>query len=1057
MKSALTVFASLSLALLGLLPGPNAYADYVVKFERVPTAAELQLLRQSPGIQGVESFLSVDRSPLASSVRISSKWELREFTQVLKRIPRLRSVRVEPIPSFDVQSLEIPSSAKAPSNDLLSTYQWSLENQGHTLLRAIDDLHTQTIRGSQGEDIHWKNFPIAIEPKLTRDLVIAVVDSGLATTHEDLKGVSVAGRNFTTPTLEGDTNLSDTLKHGTHIAGILAAIPDNQLGIRGVSKRIKIMPLKVLFKQRASDPAPARAFADRVAQSILFAVKNKADAINLSLGWPRSMDTAYVREAVQFAIEAGVPVIAAAGNNSHDQTQFPCAYSGVICVGATSVDGSPTPFTNFGPQVDLAAPGEFILSTIPILIKPELYRLKGYDFMSGTSQSAPFVTAAAALIRGLYPNDSMNRLKARLYSSARSSNGQAVRYGKLSLEEALTREPLELVQVDVKEFDTISYHLADGSFTHEIRIQNLTPITAPVEIELQVRSNEQVLGEAKTSIGIRVENRPETLSISGRIIDRNLPAEGTLRAITRYADGRVETIDKSFTWSRDLSDSAEIQKISFDPSIPKSLIGDFQHGRILPALQTLASADRPTYYSVERPETGPQRVHVFVQTSDRYTAVSATPITLPEKTVFFGIRQIDLDLDGTSDYLIGGLKKAETETFLYCYYDASLAPLYGTLENSCFELAIDDQFVRLATNSPEDPLTRLFQLDQFSFQKGEKNGRTVLLPLFQGMGLSPVIDFPRDVWGEKINSPTRQLYWLEQTGVGNALRLRSLRSQRFKEFSIDGTLDLFALVPQSRQEAALGKFRAYFRKREGALVSVRSFQGQLHPIDGIQGDWKTLGDDEASILAMSVFPVISMDSQGFTRQSDLAFTDIYSPRLALTRSRDAWIRYDHPFNLDDVLTVSAHYSTPESFTTIYFSKNQRIAVERNRATGQIRSSQAPLIRYSFLPGFLFGELYYPISIRDQGREIPALFIDRSQIQSESIAVLPIADGEWKSRAHLNLAIPSGCRIVDPVRVPSRSDPAGAYVLRLLCIENEVFHLKQIPLSLDQSLLVPRST
>ncbi len=1047
MKSASSVLSSLALVYSIGVFSPKAHADYVVKFDRVPTAAELQAIKQAPGIQAAETFIAVEHSPLATSVRVTSSLEPRDFSRALSKLPRLRATRIESIPAFDAQSLEIPSTAKAPSNDLLSTYQWSLENQGHTLLRSIDDLHTQTVRGIPGEDIHWKKVPALFEPKLTRDLIVAVVDSGLATTHEDLKGVSVTGRNFTTPALEGDTNLSDTLKHGTHIAGILAAIPDNQLGIRGVSKRIKVMPIKVLFKQRAGDPAPARAFADRVAQAILFAVKNKADAINLSLGWPRSMDTAYVREAVQFAIEAGVPIIAAAGNNSHDQTQFPCAYSGVICVGATSVDGSPTPFTNFGPQVDLSAPGEYILSTIPILIRPELYRLKGYDFMSGTSQSAPFVAAAAALIRGVYPSDSMNRLKARLYTSARP--GKMVRYGKLSLEEALSREPLELVQVDVKEFDTIAYRLADGSFSHEISIQNLTPITSPVEVELQVRSGEQVLGETRTSLGIRVDSRSEKITIQGAITDRNLPAEGTLRSITRYADGRIETIDKSFTWSRTLLDSGETLRIDFDPSIAKALIGDFQRGRILPAIQTLVSADQPTYFSVEKLEGAPQKIHLFVQKGDRYVTASTAPITLPEKTVFFGIREVDLDLDGTRDYLVGGLKKGETETFLYCYYGSTLAPLYGRLEDSCLELAVEEQFIRLATNSPEDPLTRLFQLDQFSFQRAEKNGRPVLLPIFQGMGLSPTIDFPRDVWGEKINSPTRQLYWLELAGSTNAVRLRSLRSQRFKDFSFDGTLDLFSLVPQSAGEAAANQFRAYFRKREGALVSVRSFTGSLHPIEGIQGTWKTLGDDEASILAMSVFPVISIDSRGFTRQSDLAFTDIYSPRLALTRSRDSWIRYDHAFDLDDVLTVSAHYSTPKSFTTIYFSKNQRIAVEQDRATGKIRSSQAPLIRYSFLPGFLFGELYYPISIRDQGRELPALFIDRSQIQSESIAVLPVGDGEWKSRAHLNLSIPAQCRIVDPVRTPSRSTVAGAYVLRLLCIENEAFYFKQIPLELNQ--------
>ncbi len=248
----------------------------------------------------------------------------------------------------------------------------------------------------------------------TPGVIVAVVDSGLKLDHEDLaaqrwtnageipgnfvdddgngKIDDVNGWHFfhryTTSGFvpDEDANVQDDYGHGTHVAGIVAAAANNGVGITGIAPGARVMPVKVL------DQYGTGWYSD-IAAGIVYAADNGARVINLSLGG--TPDSQTLREAVDYARSRGALVVAATGN-SGGAVLYPAAYDPVLAVAATDANDQRASFSNFGPQVDLAAPGVDIYSTWPWVT--------GYFTKSGTSMAAPHVSGAAALIWSYQPN-----------------------------------------------------------------------------------------------------------------------------------------------------------------------------------------------------------------------------------------------------------------------------------------------------------------------------------------------------------------------------------------------------------------------------------------------------------------------------------------------------------------------------------------------------------------------------------------------------------------------------------------------------------------------------
>jgi len=213
---------------------------------------------------------------------------------------------------------------------------------------------------------------------------VAVVDSGVQGNHPDLSSHMASGYNAINGSALSKSSSSDDCGHGTHVAGIIAAGLNNGVGVVGMAQRAFIRPVKVLNHTLLNGCSGSDA---SVAEGIAWAAEH-AHVINLSFG--SSDPSSAEQSAVDYALDLGRVVIAAAGN--HDSTQpngvsYPAAYPGVLGVAAVASSWKPASFSNYGYWVDVAAPGVDIVSTIP----------GGYEYMSGTSMAAPYVSAEAVL------------------------------------------------------------------------------------------------------------------------------------------------------------------------------------------------------------------------------------------------------------------------------------------------------------------------------------------------------------------------------------------------------------------------------------------------------------------------------------------------------------------------------------------------------------------------------------------------------------------------------------------------------------------------------------
>lgn len=206
---------------------------------------------------------------------------------------------------------------------------------------------------------------------------VAVLDTGIDATHPDLAPNYKKGMNFTTSNA-GD--VTDRQGHGTHCAGIIAGC-DNLVGVVGVAPQAELYIAKVLGDDGSGS-------ITSIVKGIDWAIEEQVDVISMSLGCSVDPGPA-LHEAIKRARAAGIVIVAATGNeNTH--VGWPAVYEEVIAVGAVSQTLDRAGFSNFGNEVDIAAPGVDIYSTYPV---------GRYAKLSGTSMATPMVAGVVALVQ----------------------------------------------------------------------------------------------------------------------------------------------------------------------------------------------------------------------------------------------------------------------------------------------------------------------------------------------------------------------------------------------------------------------------------------------------------------------------------------------------------------------------------------------------------------------------------------------------------------------------------------------------------------------------------
>ncbi len=258
----------------------------------------------------------------------------------------------------------------------------------------------------------------------SKKVIVAVIDTGVDATHVDLKKTKfVTGYNaLTDKTISARSN-SDDNGHGTLVTGVIAASTNNDLGIAGAAYGVSIMPIKALDDSGSGG-------SSQIAEAIIWAADHNASIINLSLGGLGFAHDKVLANAISYAFDKNIVIVAAAGNdvavtggNLDVEPVFPiCNDNGknmIIGVTATDVNDLKPSFANYGKAcVDVSAPGKRIISTINHDPATGGELKNAYAYASGTSLAVPFVSAQAGLLKSLYPEATNRQIRDRIIATS---------------------------------------------------------------------------------------------------------------------------------------------------------------------------------------------------------------------------------------------------------------------------------------------------------------------------------------------------------------------------------------------------------------------------------------------------------------------------------------------------------------------------------------------------------------------------------------------------------------------------------------------------------------
>jgi thermitase len=236
-------------------------------------------------------------------------------------------------------------------------------------------------------------------------IVVAVLDTGIDVSHPEFVGKLDARAYNAANKSVGLGQVEDMVGHGTHVAGIIAALQNNGTGGCGTAPGVTLLPIKMTEVDSETFTTAA------LLEGIYYAANAGAEIINLSAGRDFSGGSSLLeREAILYASEKGCLMVTAAGNQLNGHADYPAAYPECVAVSAlASGNVFDDTYSNHGPEIDLSAPGSLIYST---------YLNNGYATMSGTSMATPNVSAAAALVLSENPELNSGDVCQILYSTA---------------------------------------------------------------------------------------------------------------------------------------------------------------------------------------------------------------------------------------------------------------------------------------------------------------------------------------------------------------------------------------------------------------------------------------------------------------------------------------------------------------------------------------------------------------------------------------------------------------------------------------------------------------
>lgn len=351
---------------------PHAPKQLLIKFREGTTADEMYTLHKKSKCSVAETYEDL------GWYRIESRKKMQRMLKHYKDHALIEHAE----PNYYLQASFTP-------NDPFFPYQYNL----------------QKINAPAAWDISQSNSSVKI----------AIIDTGVQLNHPELAGKLLPGYDY----VDYDNIPEDGNGHGTHVAGIAASITNNGVGIAGAAPLASIVPLRVLDNN-------GQGTTGNVGNGLVYAANNGIQVVNLSLGGPTG--EAFLQAAVQYAWDRGAVIIAAAGNDNTSYPIVPASYPNVIAVASTNPSDLKSNFSNYGSWVDMAAPGDSILST---------YLGGSYAYLSGTSMAAPHVAGVAALLASQGKTNAQIRDALCFASDPVSGSGVYWTYGRLNAYQSL--------------------------------------------------------------------------------------------------------------------------------------------------------------------------------------------------------------------------------------------------------------------------------------------------------------------------------------------------------------------------------------------------------------------------------------------------------------------------------------------------------------------------------------------------------------------------------------------------------------------------------------------
>jgi hypothetical protein len=926
------------------------------------------------------------------------------------------------LPAFLILSLSVSADAVLP-NDQYFPMQWALKNDGtQTVHLDKDDLNSETRHGTVGVDIGWADAQADLSLiQNFSPVTVAVIDSGMDVGHPDLVGrIAPGGFNFLAGAkdLTAQQNLEDDMGHGTHTGGTIVANANNKIGITGAtSAAVKVLPLRVLSHSFTRFAYNGRMISEYVADAVRYAISKNAAVINLSLTWPKLVDSESARSAIQEAIQKGIVVVAAAGNERKQKPAFPCSYPGVLCVGAITNTGDLSGYSNYGGNVDILGPGDDIIGPYPRDLD-SLLRIRGYEKMSGTSMASPLVAAVAAELRSSHPEWSATEVIARILSSARQMKGQEnTLYGLVNLKRALEAKPEPVFMPDFKsagkspdEFLVDEHTL---QITGSLGVRNLWATATAVHMEIMANGK---LAGAKdfASVGSAPVQVPWTHSFTS--LDESSDVVLTLKVSygseTREFKTQISAVrpmlglpGKVLTYTQsDLGKNLDWIGIS-NQALSLKLNRVQTYGK---------STGHPIYY--RQTQTGGTDKPALVQIVKTEGAGSIQTVSVPGAQTLSQIVRLDLKKSGEQDWAFIGLGSDATGSYLQFYFlNPKFQPLWGS--QSSWRISMKGPYTDFLLRNYSQAGSWIWMKDK-------------LVPSFSEQTLLPKPD-DYDGLDARQLQPARHILYLNPLGFSAQssfpspfipLEVRAIDSWKYRSHFPE--LFILNLAPITPTEMRAGEIR-YFATQDTEL------------------------DTPVAVLDASSVTEVTLKLAPEWRVTSILGTAISSP----PNQTSAYLNFDDSahgnFSWSDAFggVDFSHFQFQEILNPITsaigafnFGKNGRFWVLETNfdlvafqedATGNQSHYKLPIERDTSFSEQQLNEMASPVLVGTTANPLPAVYIDSTLLRGNqiSVAVINPEAHRFEKPLRYSLQVPEGCLQVNPLQLTDRVE---SFTLPLFC-------------------------